>query len=619
MARKYRAAVVGLGRMGSTFDDEIDQGGSVFLPYCHAPSYHAAPDVDLVAGADPHDEQRSIFGARWGLEDHHLYADYRDLLEKVKPDLLSVCTTARIRSQIVQDAARAGVKAIWAEKPIALTLAEADAMVETCADHGVALAINCARRWHPFFARAKTMIEEDELGEIVQVTGYGQCGLSHNGSHLIDIVRYMAGGRVEWVYGEMESDEAAAGEKDLMGNGYLAFDNDVRAYIRGMNCGISNWEIDVLGTMGPLPLDRERPGRRTDQTARRRLARQRRTCADSLSLARPQPRDGTCDRIGPGLGHRKRPSTEVFRERRAGSTGGGRRPPRISPPGADRRSISRWRTAAWVSFPRKYTGTTCPRACGVFKVEYISDDRGEEMKLGFVTYQIGRDWDVPAIIDMCGRTGFTGVELRTTHAHGVETELSSSKRRDVRRQFEDGRRGSRGTGHGLRVPRGRPGRSTSEYRRNVRIREAGGRPGMSGRQGEAERAADGKGRPGRKDPRTDRKSHRGMRGSGRRPRRPDPGRGARQGHAGTAAHAGHHGSRRSSQCAYLLELQLRRGRGRVHREKLSIAEPQDRPGPYHRDLPCRVSVARNCSACSMRTATTAIRSPRSPTVPNLND
>ncbi len=60
------------------------------------------------------------------------------------------------------------------------------------------------------------------------------------------------------------------------------------------------------------------------------------------------------------------------------------------------------------------------------------------MKLGFVTYQIGRDWDVPAIIDMCGRTGFTGVELRTTHAHGVETELSSSKRRDVRRQFEDG-------------------------------------------------------------------------------------------------------------------------------------------------------------------------------------
>ena len=80
MASRYRAAVIGLGRMGSTFDDEIDQGGSIFLPYCHAPSYQAAPDVDLAAGADSHEEQRSIFGERWGIEDGHLYTDYREML-----------------------------------------------------------------------------------------------------------------------------------------------------------------------------------------------------------------------------------------------------------------------------------------------------------------------------------------------------------------------------------------------------------------------------------------------------------------------------------------------------------------------------------------------------------
>ena len=38
----YRAAVIGLGRMGSTFDDEMSEGGSIFLPYCHAPSYCAS-------------------------------------------------------------------------------------------------------------------------------------------------------------------------------------------------------------------------------------------------------------------------------------------------------------------------------------------------------------------------------------------------------------------------------------------------------------------------------------------------------------------------------------------------------------------------------------------------
>ena len=250
MTKLYRAAVIGLGRMGSTFDDEVEMGGSVFLPYCHAPSYHAAPNVHLVAGADTNDEQRNLFGDRWGIQKGHLYDDYREMLEKEKLDLLSICTTARIRGQIVQDAAKTGIKAIWAEKPIALSLAEADAMVETCSKHQVVLAINCARRWHPFFSKAKTMIEENELGKIVQVTGYGQCGLSHNGSHLLDLVRFMYGGRVDWVYGEMESDQAAQSEQDLMGNGYLAFDNGVRAYIRGMNCGMANWEIDVIGTEG---------------------------------------------------------------------------------------------------------------------------------------------------------------------------------------------------------------------------------------------------------------------------------------------------------------------------------------------------------------------------------
>ena len=37
---EYKAAVIGLGRMGSTFDDEMTRGGSIFLHYCHAPAYH---------------------------------------------------------------------------------------------------------------------------------------------------------------------------------------------------------------------------------------------------------------------------------------------------------------------------------------------------------------------------------------------------------------------------------------------------------------------------------------------------------------------------------------------------------------------------------------------------
>ena len=246
----YTAAVIGLGRMGSTFDDEIQQGGSIFLPYCHAPSYVASPHTELVAGADLHTEQGAIFADRWGLSQKQIYSDYREMLATEQPDILSICTTARHRAAIMKDAIEAGVKAIWAEKPITLSLAEADDVIDLSARKGVAIAVNCSRRYSPFLSEARRMAQEGKLGDLLQITAYTECYISHNGSHAIDTMRYLVDGDVEWVFGEMESDEAAAGEEDLMGNGYLAFNNGVRGYIRAMPTGAAPWEFDLIGTEG---------------------------------------------------------------------------------------------------------------------------------------------------------------------------------------------------------------------------------------------------------------------------------------------------------------------------------------------------------------------------------
>ena len=59
------------------------------------------------------------------------------------------------------------------------------------------------------------------------------------------------------------------------------------------------------------------------------------------------------------------------------------------------------------------------------------------MKLGIVTYNIARSWDLPTIIKHCRETGFAGVELRTTHAHGVEPSLSQAERAQVKALFAD--------------------------------------------------------------------------------------------------------------------------------------------------------------------------------------
>ena len=60
-----------------------------------------------------------------------------------------------------------------------------------------------------------------------------------------------------------------------------------------------------------------------------------------------------------------------------------------------------------------------------------------KMKLGLVTYQWGKDWNLPTLIANCEKTGLLGVELRTEHAHGVEANLSAAQREEVKKRFAD--------------------------------------------------------------------------------------------------------------------------------------------------------------------------------------
>lgn len=60
-----------------------------------------------------------------------------------------------------------------------------------------------------------------------------------------------------------------------------------------------------------------------------------------------------------------------------------------------------------------------------------------EIQFGLVTYQWGKDWDLPSLLQNCAQTNVLGVELRTTHKHGVEPSLTAAERDDVRKRFQD--------------------------------------------------------------------------------------------------------------------------------------------------------------------------------------
>ncbi len=66
-----------------------------------------------------------------------------------------------------------------------------------------------------------------------------------------------------------------------------------------------------------------------------------------------------------------------------------------------------------------------------------ADDLPAKFKLGTVTYNVPKDWDLPTLLKVCKETGVAAVECRTTHKHGVEVTLTADQRKDVKKQFAD--------------------------------------------------------------------------------------------------------------------------------------------------------------------------------------
>ena len=250
MAR-LKAAVIGLGRIASTIDEELDDFDGVEFPYGHIPCYMSMPEVEVVGMSDTWVEQREAAGAKWGFE--ALYADYRQMLEETRPDIVSVCTSAKPRGDILLEIANGGygVRAIWAEKPITLSLAEADAAIGACKRANIALAINCTRRWQDDYLQVNALIDDGAIGDVVSVDSRSSCGLSHNGSHLITTLTMYVPERAVSVVGEAELDEANP-DNDFSGVGLIRFPGNVRGYVRAYDNGPNESSHDIVGTDGMI-------------------------------------------------------------------------------------------------------------------------------------------------------------------------------------------------------------------------------------------------------------------------------------------------------------------------------------------------------------------------------
>lgn len=185
----------------------IGAGG---IAQAHHEGYVAA-GADVVAIADPNPAALEARAKAWGI--NRTYRDHRVMLAEGGIDAVSICTPTAQHHPITLDAAKAGVH-VLCEKPIALDLKQADAMIAACKKAGVVLMVNHQLRSHPGGILAKRLLEDGELGALTHLrlrqahdwagaesvrpsfatralAGGGT--LLDNGCHLFDLARHLGG------------------------------------------------------------------------------------------------------------------------------------------------------------------------------------------------------------------------------------------------------------------------------------------------------------------------------------------------------------------------------------------------------------------------------------------
>ena len=254
MVKKYKACLVGCGRMGATIDDEVRNrpDSALYLPYSHAAAYKSIEDVELVAVADIVPERVEATKRRY--EVARGYTDYREMIEVEKPDIVSIATRPSTHASITIFAAEHGVKGIYCEKPLCCSMEEADAMVEACEKYGVKFNYGTQRRYMPLYRKIRELIEDGEIGEVHCIMGYGFGGAQWTHTHTADMLMFLAGDpEVDYVQGTVLVDAADFEDNCIETDpqillGFVKFRNGVLGYVIP---GVG-YEFEVSGTRGRI-------------------------------------------------------------------------------------------------------------------------------------------------------------------------------------------------------------------------------------------------------------------------------------------------------------------------------------------------------------------------------
>ena len=277
-ARKYRVGIIGLSGITSGSPQPPGpraawQGWKVGAPFereiiiSHAACLALMENVEVVGYCDLVAASREKFKEDWGScwPDARPYADYKEMLAAAELDILTIATGDHRHAQMCVDGAGAGVRAIMVEKPLATSMADANRMLEACAQNKVPLSVGHTRAWDPLYHKVRDMIRADLIGPLATIyafQGGSRAMLFRNGTHVLHGVVFFADAPPQKTWAKLEDgfddwdeyrgDGGKDPDMDPGVEGYIEFDNGAQAFFSSNKKTLTGSYIRLVGSRGQI-------------------------------------------------------------------------------------------------------------------------------------------------------------------------------------------------------------------------------------------------------------------------------------------------------------------------------------------------------------------------------
>lgn len=251
--KPIRFGLIGCGRIGATADDTAARWvvGRWWLPLAHASAIAAVDDATLCAVCDVSESAARTTAERYGVPAY--YTDYREMLARENLEAVAIATRTGERKSIIEACVSAGVRGLFCEKPLCLTLEDADELTALMRDRSVAFVYGTRRRFMPIYRRVKAEIDRGRIGEVRSVTlRFGLNALLWVHPHTVDLASYFASDATpEWVQADLVLDPAMVKPREIDADplircASIRFVNGITAHIGTAD----SFDVEIAGSAG---------------------------------------------------------------------------------------------------------------------------------------------------------------------------------------------------------------------------------------------------------------------------------------------------------------------------------------------------------------------------------